>query len=520
MSFTLGTNISSLKAQGQLSGLKRAQGRVYERLASGQRINRSSDDAAGLAVSLKLSSRERVLGRASLNISDATSLLNMASSALEQVSLLAQRMSELATQGASGGLSKTQRRTLDDEFKALSSEISRITGSTNFNDIKVFDGERVAPTGQTVASSGGFFESVTSATGRFTATRGLSNHYLYDSISGGLVQFHPGALSAGSLRVLDNGDVFFRDGGDGQIKRFNYQTQTLQTITNEASSSTFNGVYDVSADGSTIAFLSTTQYADGGTIASASGTGARKLYALDIEKGIIRASSSTGMSASSTLRISEDGFRLALLEPLAIGPASHTLSTASLNESGLSALGGSVFADQARLYGISNDGRVLISKLASTGVVIEGGDFVLLEPLAQIFSLNVGGGETQLTNFASSINFSTLKVSIDPRLSQFHLISSQNITGDNPFAVNQVFRLDISSQDFSQVTRYTSAALSVPASISISGDGRILRQLRSSTIDEHLIMPDNRTVSFSAGESAEATGVTGYILPGISRSSP
>ena len=86
MPITLGTNISALRATNLLNKSSIALANTYERLSSGSRINRAADDPAGLAVSLGLSNRGRVLGRASQNIEDGLSTITIAQSALEQVS--------------------------------------------------------------------------------------------------------------------------------------------------------------------------------------------------------------------------------------------------------------------------------------------------------------------------------------------------------------------------------------------------------------------------------------------------
>ena len=489
MSITLGSNLSSMRAQNQLSGLHNSLSTVYERLSSGQRINRAADDAAGLAVSMQLTNRERVLGRAIMNVSDATSLVSTANSALDQVSYLAERMAELANQAANGALSQSQRRTLDKEFKSLSAEISRITDSTTFNSKKLFEGQRSTPTPEIVASATPFTRSATSATGRFTATQGASS-LLYDSQSGEVVEFHSGSITAGSLQVLDNGDVFFRDQGDFQLKRYNYSTGTLETL---AAGSGF----DVSADGNTIAFLSTTQYADGGTVDSDSGFGPNRLYLMDLTTGIIRVSPTTDSVFSGTLKLSEDGSRVAFLGEIdSFGSGNNYLYTATFGENGVSTLERVPDLPAlafSLLHGIDNDGRVIYSRLDDSDL-----------PVQQLFAANTAGVETQLTNFTASLNFSNIAFTVDSRLSQAHFISNANITGDNDAGASQVFRLDMLTGDLSQVTDYTSSVFGV-SSTSISADGRILRDRSGASIREALIVTDSQNVNFEVGQGAKGT---------------
>lgn len=134
----LGSNIQSLRAQRQLNQRSAALGTIFERLASGQRINRASDDAAGLAVASSLDVGARVLTQAVRNANDGISLLNIADGALAQLTAITTRQIELATQAASGSLSQSQRRALQSESKALTREYNRILDSTSFNGQSLF----------------------------------------------------------------------------------------------------------------------------------------------------------------------------------------------------------------------------------------------------------------------------------------------------------------------------------------------------------------------------------------------
>lgn len=140
MTIRIGSNISALQANRRLSESTDHLARVFERLSSGQRINRASDDAAGLAVATSLGVDRRVYNRGLRNISDGISLLNIADSALDQLSSTVIRIRELATQSASGSLSREQRMSLDAEAQALVAEFDRIADSTEFNGLNIFDG--------------------------------------------------------------------------------------------------------------------------------------------------------------------------------------------------------------------------------------------------------------------------------------------------------------------------------------------------------------------------------------------
>lgn len=140
MPITLGLNISSLQAQRRLSDATSSASKIFEQLSSGLRINRASDDAAGLAVSEDLNLQTRVYSKAILNGNDAQSVLSIADSTLGQLGSVVMRIRELATQSANGTFGVSQRKSLDAEAQALSKEFFRISRSAEFNGLNLFDG--------------------------------------------------------------------------------------------------------------------------------------------------------------------------------------------------------------------------------------------------------------------------------------------------------------------------------------------------------------------------------------------
>jgi flagellin len=137
---TLGSNIASLKAQRRLAEGTTQLSKTYERLSSGQRINRASDDAAGLAISESLKSDKRVFNQGIRNFNDGVSLLNIADGAIENLTNITVRLKELAEQSANGTYGVQQRKALDAEAQALSKEYLRIAQSTKFNGRDLFGG--------------------------------------------------------------------------------------------------------------------------------------------------------------------------------------------------------------------------------------------------------------------------------------------------------------------------------------------------------------------------------------------
>lgn len=140
MGITLGTNISSLQGQRRLALSTDLLSRSFERLSSGQRINKASDDAAGLAIADSLRADQRVASVAIRNANDGISTIAIADSALGEIGGVLSRLAELAEQSANGVYSNTQRSALQNEFVALASEIERIASTTVFNGVALISG--------------------------------------------------------------------------------------------------------------------------------------------------------------------------------------------------------------------------------------------------------------------------------------------------------------------------------------------------------------------------------------------
>ena len=115
MGLRINTNVASLNAQRNLSGTKLAMDKTLEKLASGQRINRAGDDAAGLAISENLKAQVRGLGQAERNAQDGVSLVQIAEGALSEVSNILIRLRELGVQAASDTIGSTERKFLNVE---------------------------------------------------------------------------------------------------------------------------------------------------------------------------------------------------------------------------------------------------------------------------------------------------------------------------------------------------------------------------------------------------------------------
>jgi len=133
MALVINTNISSLNAQRNLTKSQGDLNRSLERLSSGLRINSAKDDAAGLAISDRMTAQIRGLNQAARNAQDGISLAQTAEGALQESTNMLQRMRELAVQSSNDTNTTTDRKSLDDEFQQLAEEIQRIAETTTFN---------------------------------------------------------------------------------------------------------------------------------------------------------------------------------------------------------------------------------------------------------------------------------------------------------------------------------------------------------------------------------------------------
>jgi len=133
-------NVTAMNANRQLGITTGIQAKSSEKLSSGYKINRAADDAAGLAISEKMRRQIRGLTQASANAQDGISAVQTAEGALNEVHDMLQRMDELATKAANGTLQDDDKAYIQQEVKALISEIDRTASNTTFNEKNLLDG--------------------------------------------------------------------------------------------------------------------------------------------------------------------------------------------------------------------------------------------------------------------------------------------------------------------------------------------------------------------------------------------
>lgn len=140
MALSINTNVASLNAQRNLSVSQSQLNKSMQRLSSGLRINSAADDTAGLAISENLRGQVRSMNQASRNANDGVSMIQTAEGALNETSAILVRMRELAQQASTGTVGTTEKGYVQAEFSKLSSEIDRISKTTEFNGTQLLDG--------------------------------------------------------------------------------------------------------------------------------------------------------------------------------------------------------------------------------------------------------------------------------------------------------------------------------------------------------------------------------------------
>jgi flagellin len=190
----LGTVQPLDKSVKSLAKTNRDLNKILERLSTALRINRASDDAAGLGVSEMLRTQIRGFKMATRNVEDAMSALNIAEGVGNEVSQMIQRQRELALQAASDTLTDEQRQNLNVEYQALTEEINRITNATQFNTQPVANGTGLSSGTAQIQAGANSNEAITIPSANMTANALL--------ITGTSITTRESALTA--LERLDN----------------------------------------------------------------------------------------------------------------------------------------------------------------------------------------------------------------------------------------------------------------------------------------------------------------------------
>ena len=161
----INTNTNAAYAQDALKVNSKVMSTAMQQLATGNRINQARDDAAGLSISMNMTSQVRGLNQAVRNVNDGINLLQTADGGLVETSNMLQRMRELAVQSSNGTNSTSQRLYLNNEFLSLTTEINRIASGTTWNNANLYGTALMFQaginSGNLISISMGFMDAVT-----------------------------------------------------------------------------------------------------------------------------------------------------------------------------------------------------------------------------------------------------------------------------------------------------------------------------------------------------------------------
>ena len=184
-------NLEAMNGKRMLGINDNKRASVSEKLASGYRINRAADDAAGLAISEKMRRQIRGLTQASANAQDGISLIQLADGAMDEIHEMLQRGNELCVKAANGTLTEIDRKYIQEEIEHLEREIDSLSDRTEFNEIKVLKGGQTVPAtvspGNAIIKGGfpdwisgadnGYMEGTYTTTEKYVAADGSINYY-------------------------------------------------------------------------------------------------------------------------------------------------------------------------------------------------------------------------------------------------------------------------------------------------------------------------------------------------------
>ena len=254
MALIINTNISALTAQRNLTRAQSGLERSIQRLSTGLRINNAADDAAGLAISDRLTAQIRGLNQAVRNANDGVSALQTADGSLNEVSNLLQRGRELAIQSANDSNSSSDRQSLNAELSNILAELDRLASTVQFNSRKLLDGTFTNAQFQIGANA---FETVTFSIASVNTTdlgakvlvgNAMSSTGFTDLAAGQSITVNGVAVAIGAQTTIEGViDAINNKSGDtGATAAKN--AQTIVTDTGFVALTTAGGVADIDVE--------------------------------------------------------------------------------------------------------------------------------------------------------------------------------------------------------------------------------------------------------------------------------
>lgn len=324
MAQVINTNVASLNSQRALNTSQASLATSLQRLSSGLRINSAKDDAAGLAISARMTSQINGLNQASRNANDGISLAQTAEGGLQSVTESLQRMRELAVQSSNATNSATDRAAIQQEVDTLVQQINTVASQTSFNGVKLLDGTFNAQAFQ-VGANAGETVSINSISSAKADALGVGTTSSYKTTALGSTA--AGSIAAGGITVNGFGvgptqrdGVSAAGGNDSAIaKAAAFNAVSGQTgVTATAGATTVTGGAAVS--GAIAGTAADSLYVNGVNIGAVAAGGNATSQANNVAAAINAVSNQTGVTATfdtTSAQISltaKDGRNISLME--------------------------------------------------------------------------------------------------------------------------------------------------------------------------------------------------------------
>ena len=235
----INTNVTSLFAQRALNSNNVDLQHTMQELSTGKRINTSADDAAGLAISSRMTSQINGLNQAVRNANDGISMLRTAEGATNTITNMLQRMRELAIQASNGTYGSSDVKSMDTEYQQLYSEIKRVANTTAWNGMNLLDGTFSAGVGFMVSEVAGANSHISASVASFDFTAGATNALVdgFGALSGSYVSARSADELLGKISTAISGINTMRSNLGATINRLQFTVDNLTNVSTNLSAS-------------------------------------------------------------------------------------------------------------------------------------------------------------------------------------------------------------------------------------------------------------------------------------------
>ena len=382
MTSSINSNLSAAYAQVNIANAQNQSSASVQRLSSGNRIVTAADDVTALATGTSLNAQVTALNTALTNVSQGSSLLQVANGALNQVTSILQRQQAIALQAGSGSLTNTDRSYLNQEFQALSQQINQISTSTNFNGVNLLDGSLSTSAALTTNTA-----NATAGSASLNFTQNLTDGQNV-VINGVVFSASSSNASTGTATPAANTTIYFAVGQSLADTLSNLATQVNASATNSNYSAALGGAA-YSVNGSSLVATA----AAGGSLSNSFSLG-----------GVVTGAA-TGFTTHTNSTVDLTGLSVSDIAKYQIG---QNISVNTGNNTAISGLATSAL--HGKITAISGTTLTFTAAAAATGSASTGtASTITLDNAANDGSASVSGGllNSSFNLFTGTTNFTS-----------------------------------------------------------------------------------------------------------------